>query len=342
MNRRRAFLGTLSAALAGSALRGQQAPPPTTLPWNRSTVATSLLLYATGPDGPWRSRDWGANWEPMHATGVQKAEDLGSVRDVVLVGPLCWLGGERGLFESEDFGLTWKAVKSAASPDVLALALSRYPQADPTTFAGTPRGLVVSEDFGRTWKPRGLDGLAVYRLEWPGPALVAGTSAGLRISMDGGATFAPAGLGLPATDVRAFALSSFFAIDPILYAAAGTEGVFRSEDGGRTWLRAGLAGRRVNDLFWFGKIVYAATDQGVFRSEEKSPFTPLGTGLEGVAGQRLLFPQYPTSGAEVFLASDRGIWHTADGGARWEIQGLKGRRVNGLYTFPAAKPVNSR
>src|SRR5207244_31613 len=137
---------------------------------------------------------------------------------------------------------------------------------------------------------------------------------GVMVSMDGGATFAGPGRGLPAGDVLSIALSSFFAADPVLFAGVGHLGVFRSADGGATWSQAGLSGQRVGDLVWLGPFLYAATDGGVQRSEDLGrTWLALGQGLEERAVRRLLFPLAPDSGAEVFAATDQGVWRSADG-----------------------------
>ena len=50
--------------------------------------------------------------------------------------------------------------------------------------------------------------------------------------------------------------------------------------------------------------------------------------------RRILFPLAPASGAEAFLATDRGVFRTADGGERWMDAGLRGEAVSCVSTFP--------
>ena len=73
-------------------------------------------------------------------------------------------------------------------------------------------------------------------------------------------------------------LSSFFAVDPVIFAAPASGGVYRSADGGKTWAPAGLADEKVGDLVWLGPFLYAAADGGLFRSEDAgTTWTRLGS-----------------------------------------------------------------
>jgi hypothetical protein len=315
---------SLATALGGALafglplVRAQSAP-----------IVTSLTLFAGSPGGLWRSGDWGTSWQLVRPSATHT---------ILPLGPRVFVGNEAGVLLSEDFGQIWTDV--ALAQPVRAILPSRYPQSDPTVFAGTATGLLKSEDAGRTFRPTPVADTPVNRLEWPGPALVLATGRGVLISEDAGATFRPAGEGLPAGEVRALALSSFFAVDPVLFAGVGEAGVFRSQDGGRTWRASGLDGHTVHDLLWLGPMLYAATDRGVFRSEDAGArWAPLGEGLAGRAALRLMFPLAPASGAEVFLGTDDGVYRTTDGGHHWVKSGLAGERILSLATFPPPAPV---
>lgn len=297
---------------------------------DRPVVVTSLTLFAGTERGLFRSQNWGLDWTEVKHPGL---EGLGVVHQVLPIGPRVYVGGEGGLFISDDFGETWK--RAFGGTTVLSLLSSRYPTADPTLFAGTTEGLVRSPDAGSSFRAAGQRGSSVFRLEWPGPALVMATSKGVMFSHDGGVTLDPPGTGLPPGDVVALALSSYFSVDPVLFAAIEGKGVHRSPDGGRTWLPAGLEGETVRDMVWLGPFLYAAGDGGVRRSEDLGrTWTTLNEGLKGLAAHRLLFPLAPAAGSEAFLATEDGVFHTPDGGLHWNGPSLKGRRVLSLSTFP--------
>ena len=330
MRRAAVLLGAAALAAAGAAQEPKRdAPPP--------GAATSLTLFAGTSAGLWRTRDWGATWERVEGPlPARRLDGLGPARAIVPVGPHVWVGGDGGLFVSDDFGETW--ARRSSTGGVQCLMLSRWPQADPTVFVGTAAGLLKSVDLGTSFRPTPFFGKAVTRLEWPGPHLVMATGAGVHLSTDGGTSFTGPGTGLPDGAVTAIVLSSYFPVDPVLFAAPDGGGVYRSGDAGLTWTEAGLEKERVGDLVWLGPFLYAAADGVLFRSEDAGrTWTRLGS----YAGRpvRLLFPLAPAAGLEAFIATDRGIFHTADGGQTFEAGGLAGEAVLALATFPAPEPV---
>jgi photosystem II stability/assembly factor-like uncharacterized protein len=303
-------------------------------------VATTLTLFAGTPAGLWRTRDWGARWERVEgATTANRLDGLGAARAIVPQGPQVWVGGDGGVFVSYDFGETW--VQQSTTAGIRSLLFSRWPQSDLTAFAGTANGLLKSADLGRSFKPTGLAGAPVSHMDWPGPALLLATGYGLVLSDDGGQTFTGAGESLPRGEMKAFVLSAFFAVDPVIFAAPASGGVYRSGDRGKTWTSAGLAGETVGDLVWLGPFLYAAAEGALFRSEDAgATWARLGA-YEG-RPVRLLFPLAPAAGLEAFVATDRGIFRTADGGQRFQPSGLAGEDVLTVATFPPPAPLQGK
>jgi photosystem II stability/assembly factor-like uncharacterized protein len=322
-------VGALLAAttMLASILPGSSAGAP-----DANSILTTLILFAGTPSGLRRSQDWGATWETRDPAKPDGLERVGAVRAIVPLGPLMYLGGDGGFYFSEDFGRTWE--QTIVGP-VLCILLSRYFNIEPTVFVGTREGLLKSEDTGRTFRPTALRGTPVTRLDWPGPALIAATGRGVFISIDSGLSFSGPGEGLPAGEVRALAVSSYYPVDPVLFAGVGSAGVFRSGDGARTWKPVGLADHTVTDLAWLGPFLYATTDRGLYRSEDMGRlWTPLRDGLEGAVPYGIFFPAAPDSSAEAFAATDRGIYRTPNGGQNWLPTGLKGEAVLSLGAFP--------
>lgn len=325
----------LSLALGSGALGQTPTPQPTLEP-----VVTTLTIFAGTLEKLWRTKDWGATWEPVSGLTKAKLEPLSEVRALYPTGSRVYVGGVGGLAVSDDFGVTWTRV--AERETVLAVLPSRYPQADPTLFLGTPRGLLKTLDGGSTLLPTALQGTPVRRIEWPGPALLLAAGSAVRVSTDAGETVLPQGKGLPeGGEVRALAVSSYFQVDPVMFAGFRGAGVYRSSDAGQSWHFAGLLGREVNDLAWLGPILYAATEAGVLRSEDLGKsWAPLGQGLSGRVN-RLLFPLLPDSGAVVFAATDQGVFRSEDAGLNWRFSGMKGENVISIATFPAPERLPS-
>jgi photosystem II stability/assembly factor-like uncharacterized protein len=295
-------------------------------------IVTTLALFAGTSSGLRLSRDWGLTWDTRDPAVRDGLETAGAVRVIVPLGPTVYLGGEGGLFRSDDFGRTWERLGVLGS--VQCILLSRYFDIEPIMFVGTREGLLKSEDAGQSFQTTGLHGTPVTRLDWPGPALVAATGRGVLVSTDSGATFTAAGEGLPEGEVRAMVLSSFYPIDPVLFAAVGSNGLFRSGDGARTFKQAGLADHAVLDLAWLGPFLYAVTDRGLYRSEDMGGrWTLLQDGLNGAVPNHIFFPSWPESSAEAFLATDRGIFRTPDGGQHWMATGFKDE-VLSVAAFP--------
>jgi photosystem II stability/assembly factor-like uncharacterized protein len=329
MRRRLLAIGALAALVLAVPRVGRE-----------DTIVTTLTLFAGTAEGLWRTTNWGGSWERVHGrTAGVSIEGLGAVRAIVPIGRQVWVAGDGGLYESDDFGVTW--VPLAQRQGVHALLLSRWPQADPTVFVGTALGLFRSRDGGRTFEPTALTDSAVFRLDWPGPDLVVACDRGLLITTDEGGRFEGPGAGLPEGGVRAMVVSSYFALDPVLFAAPVGGGVFRSSDRGKSWKAVGLAGEKVFDLVWLGPFLYAAGEEGFYRSQDagetwsrlsKSPGRPA----------RIMFPLAPAAGIEAFLATDRGIFRTADAGEHWEPAGLAGMDVLTIATFPPPDPAPSK
>jgi hypothetical protein len=156
------------------------------------------------------------------------------------------------------------------------------------------------------------------------------------VSGDAAGSFA-AGTGLPEGLPTALAISSFFLVDPVMFTAVGNAGVFKSRDAGQTWSPSGLAGRTVTDLVWLGPLLFAATDEGLMRSDNAGlDWKPWG-GLAAGPARRVFFPLFPDSGLEIFVVNREGIQHTPNGGKAWKAAGTPEDEVLCLATFPPMK-----
>lgn len=101
---------------------------------------------------------------------------------------------------------------------------------------------------------------------------------------------------------------------------AGTEdGVYVSADGGSTWSRLGLEGKRVEALAASDGVIYAGTHEGVYRFEVGRGWRP--TALKGSIASLAADPVNPRlvyAGTRGTILGELGdLYISADGGATW-------------------------
>jgi len=139
--------------------------PTGTTSWSLQSLGISpdfardRLMFAgfVGVENFRRSADGGATWH-LSNLGLPPGLIWGSA---VSLSPdfnhdrVVYLGTDRGVFRSDDGGVTWAKLPNAGLPQagVLSLALSPNFSVDRTLFAGlAERGLYVSTDSGTTWR----------------------------------------------------------------------------------------------------------------------------------------------------------------------------------------------
>lgn len=199
------------------------------------------------------------------------------------------------------------------------------------------RELFISHDGGRRWAsmPLGDHGragrittVAISR-ESPGTVYVAGPGLGILRTIDDGRSWQGAGNGLPSTEVTAFATHATRAAT--LYAILKEHGLFRSEDGGATWVRMeGGPGPDVRHLLhsdMAGSMesgwLFAALPSKVRRSmdcfcgwRDTGALPDTANTGAGTLHSLTYEPQRPE---HVFVASAAGVFGTTDGGRRWVL-----------------------
>jgi photosystem II stability/assembly factor-like uncharacterized protein len=139
--------------------------PTSTASWGLQSLAISpdlardRLMFAgfVGAENFRRSADGGATWHPsvrglppglLWGSAIALSPDFAHDKTI-------YLGTDRGVFRSDDGGVTWAKLPNGGLPEagVLSLALSPNFSSDRTVFAGLgDRGLYVSTDGGATWK----------------------------------------------------------------------------------------------------------------------------------------------------------------------------------------------
>jgi photosystem II stability/assembly factor-like uncharacterized protein len=291
------------------------------LPVPGGPVQFATVLAGTG-GGLFKSTDGGTTWSPRTA-GLPSGFD-GQVLSLAASSSVLCAGLTGGLFESKDDGETWTQ-----------LPLSSTFKISVTTVAVDP--LVPSLLF-----VAGGASLPCY------PLCLAPTFAIALRSLDGGATWLTME-GLSGSFVRSFAATPN--LPSRIFAGAGGNGVFESDDGGASWAAAsaGLGTLSVSSLAVDSRLpsfLYAGTSAGVFSA-------PLGQiAVSCVAGAETLCLNGRRFSATVtwsFEGSNRGVGQafpvTDNTGAFWffdptnlelVLKVLDGRSVNGRFWVFAA------
>ena len=223
---------------------GQFASAQMGSPGNGETQAVALhptdpmILYAGAAKGLCKTTKGGKdNWPTVGLdTFSPRAIVVGQKNpDIIFAGT-----HKVGVYRSSDAGESWVEVNNGISyPDMRAMLI--HPGNDQVVYAGTDGGGVFKTvDGGESWKEinHGLIDKVIRSMVMDPrdpDVIYAGTWHGVYKTMDGGKNWSADPEGLYDVDVRTIAL------DPsnpdIVYAGTQPRCVYRSEDGGKTWVR---------------------------------------------------------------------------------------------------------
>lgn len=231
----------------------------------------SRVLYVGTDKGVYQSGD-GEKWQPLYTSrpGLQ----IGRVHTLQNQNNRLWVGGKRGLYISDNEGITWQEKNLGLPEDGLVVTV--LTSIGNRIFAGTSGyGVFVSDDGGEHWDERNRGLLnntlsigTLCQIEQGNSTLYAGTlGAGIFKSTDQGDTWTPINKGLTEPFINAIAVSGNQ--KDILFAAT-LSGIFRLRIGEEQWEPMGLKDIRIQTLAASDKqpdVLIAGTwGEGVFRS----------------------------------------------------------------------------
>jgi photosystem II stability/assembly factor-like uncharacterized protein len=259
-------------------------------------------------DGMWKSIDAGKTWKHV---GLGDTRTIPRVRihprdpNTVYVAALGHLSGpnkERGVFRTTDGGTNWKQVLFV-NDEVGAVDLILDPS--------NPRVLYAS-----TWRVKRTP----YSLESGGPG------SGLWKSTDGGDNWTEItrNRGLPQGTVGIIGVSVSAADPERVWAIVEAEdgGVFRSDNGGRTWIRTS-EDRNLRQRAWYYTRIYAdpkAKDQVYIVNVQFWRSTDGGRTFQSIStphGDHHDLWIDPTEPKRMIIADDGGAQVTLDGATNW-------------------------
>ncbi len=207
--------------------------------------ATKQMLAGTAGDGVYQTWDGGENWSHS-STGINNATITSAV--VLPANPativVSILGG--GVYQSNDRGRTWIEMNDGLT-NLSVFDLVKDPINPGVLYALTNEGGLFKNDLNgdRGWVLTGAGIPMTSMIQEAYPA----DNPFATLSMQEAAT-EPAEL--PSTSTSTYITLMKMAYAPsnpqIAYLATGGMGVYRSGDGGQTWLAAGLHTNTVNDI----------------------------------------------------------------------------------------------
>lgn len=308
---------------------------------------TDPVLAIGGDDGVRLSRDGGAHWIPS-GTDVEGLERVESLAFDPADPRTLYAGTWRQAFRTQDGGRTWSRIAEGMVLDATVYSWD-FDAKDPRDIWVSTCGWVYrSENGGDRWT-RFQQGFtnrrshAIRRDPTRPGVIYAATVGGLHRSGDGGHTWERVS--------RESLVVTALAVDPRtgrLYVGSEGEGVFTSDDGGRTLERrsTGLAEGRVADLvadpddptrvFFFR--AYAGEESGVWEA--------VGPRVRRVSIDPLPPAAWLAAARDddgktfLLLASSAGVRLSRDGGGRWASPAdpPEGTPI-ALFGAPFATPV---
>jgi ligand-binding sensor domain-containing protein len=202
-----------------------------------------------------------------------------------------WVATTMGVFESMDGGKTWTKRMNGMKEVLMVITLAIDPARPNIMYAGTSGGVYKSVDRARTWV-KAINGLIPPELLSSSRALMVNT----------------------------------LLIDPqrpdTVYAAT-LNGLYKTEDGARSWTRTGqdLPDQMISalalDPSWPGTL-YVAGREGVFKSTDGGrTWKGNNAGLASLNVRALALS--PADPRTVYLGTNgSGLYRSRDGGETWE------------------------
>jgi photosystem II stability/assembly factor-like uncharacterized protein len=275
--------------------------------WARNSVSVG--------DGVYKSTDGGENWNNV---GLKDSEHIakilvdpkdGNTVYVCAVGHLWNDNDERGVYKTTDGGTSWRKVLAGANASTGCGMISMSPQDSKTIFAST-------------WDVR--------RQGWTFRS--GGPGSGLYKSTDGGehwTDLTPANAkGLPEKPWGRTALAVAPSNPKVVYAMIECKdsALFRSEDGGQTWVKLDKSRFMVWRPFYFANLIVDPKDENklfkvdlglIYSTNGGRSFSRASGGAHGDFHDVWI---NPANSNIVYATDDGGLWRSEDGGTLWKHQ----------------------
>jgi photosystem II stability/assembly factor-like uncharacterized protein len=280
--------------------------------WTRNSVSIG--------DGVYKSTDGGQNWTNV---GLPNSERIAKIAVdptdssnvyVCVPGRLWSDSDERGVYRTTDGGKSWTKVLKGANLSTGCSMLSLDKANPKTLYAGM-------WDFRRKgW---------TFRSGGDGPDAASGS--GLFKSTDGGVTWSSlddkSASGLPAKPWGRVAVTIAPSNSNVVYtmieAVPPKNGLYRSDDGGKTWTLRDRSQYMVWRPFYFANLIIDPKDENkiykpdltlIASNDGGKSFSEIGGGAHGDFHTVWVDPN---DTERLIAGDDGGVWYSYDAGNRW-------------------------
>ena len=329
-----------------------------------------IIYAGAASGGLWRSTGGGTNWEPLFDDQEVLSIGAIAINqknpDVIWVGtgegnPRNSVSSGYGIYKSIDGGNTWQLMGLEKTRNIHRIYIHRdNPDIVYVGAIGSPwgehkeRGLWKTVDGGKTWEQilyvNELTGVADMVVDpvnpnkiivamwehkrWPWFFKSGGEGSGIYITYDGGEHFKKLSSedGLPKGDLGRVGLAISQSNPDYIYALIESKknGLYRSEDGGKTWKLRGDS-KKVRNIggrpFYYADIYVDPTNE----NKLYSLYSMVSMSIDGGKSFRVILPYsgvhpdhhawwiHPNDPTFMIDGNDGGLNITRDGGKTWRF-----------------------